>query len=143
MNAERFWARVQQCGPAECWPWMAARSGNGYGYLKIGGRMVRAHRVAYELEHGPIPAGAYILHSCDVPTCCNPDHLRVGDHAENMADMVVRRRGVRYGDEVVREVRRLRAGGGSHRQIARVVGMSPRWVGYIVAGEARVVAGGS
>jgi hypothetical protein len=47
-----------------------------------------AHRRSYELTYGPIPSGKMILHECDNPACCRPDHLFIGDQDENMADMV-------------------------------------------------------
>lgn len=68
-----------------CWLWTGAKI-TGYGVLKVQGRMVLAHRLAYEHWCGPIAEGMYILHGCDVPTCCNPAHLSVGTHADNMAD---------------------------------------------------------
>lgn len=89
---ERFWCKVNQRGPSECWEWQGTRSTRGYGLFSYNGRSVRAHRFAYEHRVGPIPAGAEIRHRCDNPPCCNPAHLEVGTHDENMADMVERKR---------------------------------------------------
>lgn len=75
-----------------CWLWEGSTYQNGYGWLKVFGKIVSAHRYSYELHRGPIPCGGHILHSCDVKHCVNPDHLRVGSHAENMADAVARGR---------------------------------------------------
>jgi hypothetical protein len=79
-------------GPADCWEWQASRSPRGYGKVKIKGRELRAHRVAYEAAKGPIPTGLIVRHTCDNPPCCNPAHLLVGTSADNSADMLERRR---------------------------------------------------
>ena len=55
-------------------------------------RSALAHRTAYALLVGPIPAGAVLRHGCDEPRCVRPDHLRPGTHAENAADRVARGR---------------------------------------------------
>lgn len=69
-----------------CWTWTGSKYRNGYGWLKVFGKVVSAHRYSYELHKGPIPDGLHILHSCDVKDCVNPDHLRPGTHAENMLE---------------------------------------------------------
>lgn len=74
-----------------CWPWTAARNEHGYGRLKFRGEEQLAHRVSYELHESPIPDGLSVLHHCDNPACVNPDHLFLGSHEDNMADM--RRKG--------------------------------------------------
>ena len=90
--SERFWSKVDRRGPADCWPWLGAVKNNGYGNVFVDGKTRMAHQVAFELSVGSIPLGAYVLHSCDNRRCVNPRHLRLGDHDENMRDMVERRR---------------------------------------------------
>ena len=59
----------------------------GYGCFSYRGKGWRAHRIAWTLVNGEIPKGLFVLHRCDNPPCCNPDHLRLGTHKENMDDM--------------------------------------------------------
>lgn len=56
--------------------------------------LVKAHRLSYEIHHGPIPGDLWVLHSCDNPPCCNPDHLTVGTNAVNMRQMGDRARSI-------------------------------------------------
>lgn len=88
---ERFWAKVDRHGPDECWPWLGARTKDGYGVLYAGGRGAgnrRATHVAWEIEHGvPFPAGMDALHTCDYPPCVNVKHLTPGTDADNVHDM--------------------------------------------------------
>ena len=85
----RFWARVKKNEPGKCWPWDAPRSQDGnYGTMYVDGKHRMAHRIAWALTKGPIPSGLDVLHHCDNPPCCNPDHLFVGTRSDNMQDMV-------------------------------------------------------
>lgn len=83
----------------ECWTWTAARLPFGYGEFRLDGRPVRAHRLAWEWEHGPIPPGLCVLHRCDRPECVRPSHLWLGTKAENTADMKAKGRG-RFADHL-------------------------------------------
>lgn len=69
-----------------CLLWTGYDSGGRYGLVGHDSRYTRAHRAAYELAKGPIPAGMHVLHKCDVTWCVNPTHLFLGTHKENMQD---------------------------------------------------------
>jgi hypothetical protein len=82
----RFWSYVDRSDPDGCWPWTAGRFPGGYGQFRAGTRKVKAHRVAYELTHGPLGDGMKTLHKCDHPPCCRPDHLFEGTPGDNARD---------------------------------------------------------
>lgn len=83
---EDFWVRVEQSDG--CWLWTGQRDKDGYGHVWYGGIGQVASRLAWELTHGPIPAGYFALHSCDNPPCCRPDHLFLGTSRDNIDDML-------------------------------------------------------
>ncbi len=82
----RFWAKVDKGSSNECWLWRGGKRGK-YGLALDRKQRVAAHRLAYQLTHGPIPAGMCVCHSCDTCLCVNPAHLWLGTHQENLKDM--------------------------------------------------------
>jgi hypothetical protein len=148
--AERFWAKVNVAGDDECWEWQAGCTEDGYGKLRRTGMtagLVRAHRLSWELHHGPVPVGMHVCHACDNPPCVNPGHLFLGTPLENMRDKRAKGRhtgefahgassshGAKLTAEQVREIRRL-ADTIAKDELGRRYGVSLRSIQRIVSGE--------
>jgi predicted XRE-type DNA-binding protein len=139
---ESFWERVVVRGPDECWPWKLYCNRCGYGVFGYHGKIYLSHRFAYIATCGDIPNGMHVLHRCDNPPCCNPKHLWLGTHLENMEDMTRKRR---YNDtarekngrhklteEQVAEIRRLHKTGLLQKDIAKQFSISQSNVSDII-----------
>lgn len=141
-----------------CWIWTGTKNGSGYGTIGLGGKEEGkgfAHRVAWELFHGPIPKGMLVCHKCDVKLCVNPDHLFLGTYQDNVDDMVrkgrnlrgatwytkrmleTRPRGSKHGhakltERKVVQIRRLFATGHNKAALARKFGVCRAMIRFIV-----------
>lgn len=71
-----------------CWIWQERLNSDGYGIMSILSRQRPVHRVVYKEWVGDIPEGKEVCHTCDVRNCCNPEHLFVATHLENVRDMI-------------------------------------------------------
>lgn len=139
----RFWNKVDRKGPDDCWEWSACRRLQGYGAFKLSGQIYLANRVAYFLTHGIDPGKMFVLHSCHNPPCCNPAHLRLGTHSENMREMCESGRGnQRYQEsrKSFREsdipiIRARREAGETYRSIAKDYGVHLSTIYKLANGE--------
>lgn len=145
--AERLQARLVR-QPNGCLEFTGSLDTLGYGRVKRNGKWCSAHRLAYEIANGEIPEGMHVLHHCDNRCCCDPAHLFLGSHADNMADMT--RKGRHGGhpprhqgtdfphaklDEYkVREIRRLFASGAwTKKSLADSFGVSATVVSTVIS----------
>ncbi len=147
--ARRLANGLDTAEPGQCWEWRRTHNGQGYGELRVAGRMIYAHRLAYELSKGPIPAGFDVMHACDNPRCINPDHLSAGTRNTNMADCHARGRSkipsprmrgetngaAKLSGAQVQEIRGRLAAGETQRSIAADYSVSQSLVSAIKRGR--------
>ena len=130
---ERFEEKIGDPDNNGCWPWLAKQIQAGYGQLRVGDKLLLAHRVSWELYRGPIPEGMNVCHACDNPNCVNPEHLFIGTLAENIQDSVrkgrcaaIRRRGEKSVSAKLTndDVLAIRASTDAHHVVAARFGIS-------------------
>lgn len=151
----RFWSLVDRS--ESCWVFKGRKDDKGYGRIGFMGRSnLGAHRISWMLTNGDVPIGNCVLHRCDNPPCCNPDHLFIGTNRDNVVDRqtkgrsknlftsradhpAVLRSGQRHWrakltDIQVLEIRRLRSVGFTHSNIAEQFGVNPATISRIARG---------
>lgn len=132
-------------GPnGDCWVAVGSKHNFGYGWINVSEKKETnnrcAHVVSWELEHGPVPSGLYVLHRCDYPPCCRPDHLFLGTQQDNMDDKVAKDRQLR-GEQIPQsklteeDVRRIRKDDRSHLEIAADYGVSHHAIANVKSGK--------
>jgi hypothetical protein len=150
-NIEQFWGKVDKeistifYNGTRCWEWTGSSRGSGYGQASMGSRQRQyfSHRLSYEITFGNIPDGLFVLHHCDNRLCCNPEHLFLGTHKDNMQDMVRKGRHADFRGELhpqhklsnaqVSEIQlKYSSGTITHRQLAKEYGVWCSSIFYIV-----------
>jgi len=103
MTLEKFFKIIDALQPDEngCLIWPMCKDGKGYPNPLIDKKVVRGHRVSLARKLGrPIAEGMQALHTCDNPSCVNPEHLWEGTNQDNVDDRVKKGRSARlFGDK--------------------------------------------
>lgn len=145
MDSNFFWDKVQKT--SGCWFWTGCRlkRNNGqesYGQIRIGRKIIYAHRMAWELTNGPIPDNIEICHTCDNPICVRPDHLFKGTHSENMNDAKNKHRlWTKSGENhyaaklTIEQVKQIRLSNLSQKKLALLFNVSPSAIHFILNGR--------
>jgi len=123
-----FWEHVIKSDG--CWEWSGVRMPRGYGVVTITrpNQSSLAHRISWEIHHGPIPGDLNVCHHCDNPPCVNPAHLFLGSRADNSQDMAAKDRTckalMKLNADSVREIRQRHESGESTRGLAQEFGVT-------------------
>lgn len=131
-----------------CWLWTGRLDSGGYGRVSQGnGQWRKAHRVSYELFTGSIPEGLVVRHLCNVRACVNPEHLAVGTHKDNVADMdrAGRRADIcgeknpmaKFTEADIAEIRQWREFGFTQQSIADAFGATQGYISSVCSGKVR------
>jgi hypothetical protein len=159
---DRFWAKVDKNGPVPahrpelgpCWLFTGSRDDKGYGQIREGGRgsrLIKAHRLGYVLQIGPVADDVLVLHKCDNPPCARGEHLFTGTFGDNSRDAAAKGRlifqahpeRIARGEKAwaakltaadVEEMRTLRADGWTQVRLAARFGVTQANVSAILTG---------
>lgn len=134
---------LDRCVPVPfsgCWLFEGALDGRGYARVMYQGHRVRLHRLALAMRLGrPLQPHEHACHTCDIPFCCNPNHLFVGTNRDNAADRVRKGRQVNRPKALsldhVDVARKAYGAGASVKQIALVLGVTEKHTQKILSGR--------
>ncbi len=144
-DIERFWSKVNIKGEDDCWEWLGNHDLEGYGKLSAFHTSFMAHRIMYFLKKEKFSEDLKILHTCDNPSCCNPNHLKLGTQKDNVQDCINKnRRSPQNGEnnhrsilteKDVKEIKRLyETGQYSYRKLGDIFGVKESTISYAIKG---------
>jgi len=142
-NPIDVWNKINIKGENECWEWVSGLTEAGYGRMRINHIKYMSHRIVWELTFGSIPNNLCVLHHCDNRKCCNPKHLFLGTHIDNVIDKVNKNRQQKLSGELngrhklifkeVLEIRNLYLTGEYfQKDIAKIFGITQATVSSII-----------
>lgn len=134
LSDEELWVYMQSKLTRKtdtCWIWLGATHEKGYGQFWFQKKVRPAHVIAFLLSGKVLSPGEYVCHTCDNPSCINPDHLFAGSQYDNMQDMKSKDRSARLAGEkngrsklTESQVQEIRIRIDSHSDLAREFGVS-------------------
>ena len=123
---DRFFQKVEKTNG--CWLWRGKKLSKGYGRFNLSrtGKDVLAHRYSYKFFKKEDPKNLQVMHTCDNPSCVNPEHLKLGTNNDNVQDMVNKNRNRKgwnhhlrkFNEKQSREIINLINEGWTQKQIA-------------------------
>ena len=132
---ERFHEKTERDTLTGCLLWLGAHDKDGYGFIRINGKNIKAHRVSLEWKLGrPLSASEQAMHRCDRPECVEPSHLLVGSNSDNQIDSIIKRRkwSQRLTFVDVRAIRQRHASGESQASIGRAFNVHNSQINKII-----------
>ena len=124
----------------KCLIFNGAKTNFGHGVIYNLKKRHLVHRLSYEKSKGEIPEGLIVRHTCDNPSCWNPEHLIVGTKKDNTQDMVERGRsanGIKHPsskltEKQVLEIKHLLKLGSSQRYLGKKYFVSHQLISKIL-----------
>jgi len=136
-DIKRFYSKLSIQDNNGCINWIGPLRGKGYGYMNIDRSKIKSNRIAWQIKNGPIPKGKLVLHKCDNPKCCNPDHLYLGNFGDNMTDRCSRTT-VRMGrvtdltEHDINRITELYKNGKTQKSIAKELGFTQSYISMLI-----------
>ena len=118
--------------PNGCWIWNGAITSRGYGAIWHNKTSASAHRLSYQAFKNSSATGLYVCHTCDTPSCVNPEHLFLGTGTDNQNDSYQKGRNsnAKLSNEKIDCMRRLVSLRITYSQIAKILNITPSLITY-------------